>query len=158
MGTRQYRTTSLVAGFVGLAGLLATAGCQSDASLLAEEAMQGGDARYHAETGELYRLYRYYPEEEVYRSVYHYTWYWQNEDGGWRTSDKLPEDMTVSADFFELVELPGPRPYVFHYDVKTANPSYETLVAQTDAFDRIESEFTTGQGEVLVNVDTSEEN
>jgi len=151
MGSRLLRSTLLATG-VGLAAL---AGCTADSSLLAEEAMQGGNARFHPETGELYRLYQYFPNEEVYRSVYHYTWYWQDDDGRWWRTDDLPTDRAVSKDFYELLELPSGKPYEFHAEVTEAHPSYEMLVAETARLNEIEGGFTIGQGEALANVDTA---
>ena len=46
-------------GIIGMCGL----GC-ADQNMMAEAASQGGMAHYHHRTGELYRLYEYYPNQE----------------------------------------------------------------------------------------------
>ena len=117
-------------GIIGMCGL----GC-ADQNMMAEAASQGGMAHYHSGTGELYRLYEYYPNQEVYRSVYNYHYFWR-EGGTWRTAPQLPEGVTVNEHDAKLIELPTGKPHEMHGDVLAIYPSLDqlrTLAAKTGA-------------------------
>ena len=125
--------TLVAAGFATLA--LAGAGCM-DANMMAEVATRGGDVRYDPATGNAYRLYQYFPESEVYHSVYDYTWYWQDDGGRWKRGPRLPESVVINDLDYEFVELPTSRPYGRHEDVVAMHPGSELLkleLARLDA-------------------------
>lgn len=117
------------------AATLASAGCM-DANMMAEVAARGGDVRYDPATGSAYRLYQYFPEDEVYHSVYDYRWYWKNENGHWRHGPSLPESVTIEESNYGFVELATSRPYGRHDEVVELHPSSAMLrveIARLDA-------------------------
>ena len=113
-------------------GAALLSGCENHANLLAEKAMMGGNVQYSPD-GELYRWYEYYPEEKIFRSVYHYTWYWQEEQS-WKFGESLPDHMRVSNDSV-IVQLPTGRPYTMFRTVAAEYPSTEEALEMAAAFD-----------------------
>lgn len=114
---------------------VATTGCttNNDRDMMAEAAIRGGSITFDAAAGEFNYLYRYYPDDEVYQSVYNGTWYWPTSSG-WRHGSTLPQDRTVS-DHYTLLELPTKKPYTEHFQVSRAHPDRETLAARALAYD-----------------------
>ncbi|MBX3375250.1 MAG: hypothetical protein KF817_15590 [Phycisphaeraceae bacterium] len=104
---------------------------------LAEEASLGGNVRVDPHSGEVFRLYRYYPDHEVYQSVSHGAWYWQNGDSMPMHGRVLPTGMTIGdADFYVLLDLPTRRPFTLHGETVAQYPSTETLMAQNRALEQ----------------------
>lgn len=112
---------------IATAGLLGLAigGCADHANRMAETAMIGGKGTYDPSTNELYRLYEYYPNEQVYYGVHRNTWWWQCEQG-WMHGTTLPEGCTVGNDCV-LIELPTAAPNRMHNDVLAMYPTNEML-------------------------------
>lgn len=116
-------------------GTIALSGCTTnhDRDMMAEVAIRGGNATFDAQAGEYNHLFRYYPDETVYQSVYNGTWYWPT-DSGWRHGATLPESTTV-AGHYHLIELPTRKPYTEHFQVSQQFPNRETLAARALAYD-----------------------
>lgn len=116
-------------------GTVALVGCTSDndRDMMAEAAIRGGDVTFDRDAGEFNYLFRYYPEESVYQSVYNGTWYWPT-DSGWRHGSTLPETTTI-AGHYHLLELPTKKPYTEHFQVSERFPNRETLEARALAYD-----------------------
>jgi hypothetical protein len=129
--------TMIVAGLAGLtAALLVGTGC-ANKDVLAEASFRGGDARYHHETGELYRIYDYYPEAQVYYSPFTQRYFWRNREGnnfgnGWQSNTTLPETIAIHDSSVAVIELPTGNPNQMHEGVLAAHPSMTTLRAQLD--------------------------
>lgn len=114
-------------------GLVVTSGC-TYREQLAEEGARGATVHYHPETGEMYRLYTYYPDDAVYHSVYQDKYYYQ-QDNQWVRTTSLPNDFELSSRSV-LIELPTRKPHTMHEDVVAAHPSIadlEALLAQLEA-------------------------
>jgi len=122
------RTLTLTLGLAAAA--LAVTGCTTTQhrNAMAEAAAMDGHARFCPETSQSYRLYRYYPDNEVYQSVYHYRWFWQNGDQTF-SSQSRPESVAVNENFYVLIELPTTRPFAMHTQVAAEFPSTSTLMA-----------------------------
>lgn len=133
----RYRTPLLATALIA-AGL---AGCQNSANMKAEQAMLGGNVRYN-ESGQMLRLYEYYPNAQVYRSVHRYTWCWQDDMGVWRMGSELPESIAMNLGMqYEFVELPTARPFDFHDQVAATYPTNQELA---ERLARMESEMVIG--------------
>jgi hypothetical protein len=144
------RTITMIAGAGCLAATLFSLGCAAQKNMLAEAASRGSLARWDDETGRLYRLYEYYPCQEVYRSVYNHQWYWRERADRWRFGPELPDDIQVNAGAYDLVDLPTSRPFEFHEQVAAAYPPAPELRQQLAAM-RAEREF---QQQATVSVPT----
>ena len=129
------RTTFLTSVFAAIA-LGSFTGCANQQNMMAETAMRGGNVRYDAETGAMYRLYEYFPTQQVYRSVYRYTYFWKDQGGAWRMGPTLPGEIQLGS-HYELIELPSGRPFDFHEQVVSEFPTNEML---TEQLARMESE------------------
>ncbi len=114
---------------VSLAGLTTLAmcgfGCASK-DKMAEAACRGGQIHYAQGSGELYRLYEYYPNCEVYYGVYNYNYYWR-EGARWVSDYRLPENFTLDQRNRKLVELPTGKPYTRHENILAMYPTLDQL-------------------------------
>ncbi len=112
-----------------LAGLTTLAmggfGCASK-DKMAEAACRGGQVHYAQGSGELYRLYEYYPNSEVYYGVYNYKYFWRHGTG-WSSGYRLPEGTNLDRRDRTLVDLPTGRPFTRHEEVAAMYPSLEQL-------------------------------
>jgi len=145
-------TTRIALAATVLAGV-AVMGCttDNDRNAMAERAIRGGNVAFDRETGDFNYLYRYYPDEAVYQSVYNGTWYW-NSGTGWRHG-ALPEDVEVEG-HYHLIELPSRKPYTEHFHVSQRYPTTETLRARALAMDlamgrRSAEDVNAGEGETV---------
>ncbi len=127
-------TTRIALAAAVLAGVAAT-GCttDNDRNAMAEQAIRGGSITFDREAGDFNYLYRYYPDDAVYQSVYNGTWYWKSQTG-WRHGATLPEDVAIEG-HYHLLELPSRTPYTEHFHVSQRYPSTETLQARALALD-----------------------
>jgi hypothetical protein len=142
----RFALAATVLGTVGLTGCTT----DNDRNMMAEAAIRGSDVRFDAENGDFNYLYRYYPNEAVYQSVYNGTWYWPTESG-WRHGDTLPAESTV-AGHYHLLELPSQKPYTQHFQVSQRFPDRETLEARALAYDLAlgrRSANGTGEGDAV---------
>ena len=113
--------------------ILLTTGCSAYRDRLAEAAMEGGDAKYDAK-GNLYQLYEYYPDQQVYRSVYGGTWHYYNDNTDtWYRAPRLPEHVDMTDASHELIELPTSHPWHQHAIIAKQYPSIHELRAQATA-------------------------
>jgi len=121
-------TLTLAAGLAAAA--LAISGCTTTQhrNAMAERAAMDGSARFCAESGQMFRMYRYFPNNEVYQSVHHYRWFWQDGDNTF-SSQTRPESLEVDPNFYVLIELPTTRPFAMHTTVTAQYPSTATLMA-----------------------------
>ncbi len=108
-------------------GAALLSGCDNSANLMAEQAMMGGNARYDS-NGNLMRPYTYYPDQQVFRSVYHYTWYWK-EDNGWHHGSSLPSTFALGNDSV-FIQLPTGHPHTMINEVVAMHPSTDMLYAK----------------------------
>ena len=125
---------SIITATVAFVALGFSTGCENYQNMMAESAAVGGNVRY-AENGTAYRLYEYFPNQQVYRSVYRYTYFWE-ENGVWRMGSELPNEIQLGQ-HFELIELPTGRPFDMHEEVVAQHPTNAML---TEQLARLESE------------------
>lgn len=111
------------------AALALAAGCTSTADKY-EFAVRGENTNFDPFTGEMLRLYAYYPDQQVYERIYKGTYYWRTEKGAWKAGPALPAGVQVSDADAVFVELPTETPYNFHGDVLAAHPSRDMLREQ----------------------------
>ena len=132
------RSTKLLAlgAVVGALALPMLAGC-ADRNLMAEAAFRGPNARYD-EDGNLYRLYDYFPEAQVYYSPFMDTWFWPESPSKWESGAMLPQQFAANLQNPTVLELPTSRPFEFHTDTCEAYPSLTELRAQVAG---IETDF-----------------
>ncbi len=143
---------TVTASLAALATVALCAGGCADKNMMAEAACRKSMAEYHPGTGELYRLYEYYPNQEIYYSVFSYHYYWRDGEK-WRHGPDLPAGTTVSHHEAKLIELPTGKPFTMHEDVLAMYPSLDQLrmlaaETQTDATGE-----TTGQTFATVPTD-----
>jgi len=122
--------------FLAATAALCVTGCTTSyRNALAEECQQRSICRFDDKTGEMYRTYQYFPSAEVYRNVFHRTWYW-HEDGQTFHGSQLPASAAsrVNENCFEFVFLPTVHPFEMHAQVTEQFPTLETLTIQAAAF------------------------
>lgn len=146
---------------VATLGTATLTGCHNsnDRNMMAERAMRGSNIAFDHETGEIHYLYRYYPNEECYQSVYSGTWYFQTNEG-WRYDEELPNSI-ASLGHYHLIELPTGLPGRMHASVSEEYPSAEVLAARARMYDialgRDAADAAPATGETrIVNVPTDD--
>ena len=122
------RTLTLSLGLAAAAFTVCGCTTTQHRNAMAESAAMDGSTRFCPETSQPYRLYRYFPDNEVYQSVYHYRWFWQKGDQ-YFSSQSLPESVAVNENFYVLIELPTTRPFTQHTIVAAQYPSTDSLMA-----------------------------
>jgi hypothetical protein len=120
---------SIVLG-VGFALALAAGGCLSPANLaertsLAEQGLL--KQKPGTKMDEFARYYTYWPEAEVYHSVWQDRYYWPVENGKWEASHVPPAGIELPADESVVLELYNPRPFKEHDYVLAMHPHIDSI-------------------------------
>ncbi|MFK7959597.1 MAG: hypothetical protein AB8G96_03655 [Phycisphaerales bacterium] len=141
----------LITGLAVLSTSLGGCTTDNDRNAMAEQAMRGSDVAWSEETGDFNYLYRYFPNDHVFQSVFSGTWYWEDNQGSWRWDTDRPDNLVVKG-HYELIELPTRQPWTRYQQVAAQYPDIETLEARALAYDAYLGRSSAANGGVFATV------
>lgn len=59
--------------------------------------------------------YRYYPENRIYYDTTRKIYFYQNNDI-WLSAPLLPGHLHLNLDYYEIIDLDDPKPFIYHHD------------------------------------------
>lgn len=128
------RNHTRLAAFAGLTSIVlaGSLGC-ADRNKMAEAAAHPMTVKHAERSGQMLRIYDYYPNSQVYYSAFQDRYFWLDESKDeWKSGTELPAEIRISPYDQEIVELATSTPYVYHEQVLEQHPSLDTLRAQAD--------------------------